>query len=46
MGEDFHPVGLDRNRPAMEIFFEQAFQAGIVTRRITVDDYFAEFLNS
>jgi 4,5-dihydroxyphthalate decarboxylase len=46
MGEDFHPIGLERNRPAMEIFCEQAYQAGIITSRITVDDYFAEFLNS
>ncbi|HKD75016.1 MAG TPA: hypothetical protein VKB76_05950 [Ktedonobacterales bacterium] len=44
MGEDFHPVGLDANRTAMEIFCEQAHLAGITHRRIAVDDYFAEFL--
>jgi 4,5-dihydroxyphthalate decarboxylase len=46
MGEDFHPVGLERNRPAMEIFCEQAHLAGITARRIAVDEYFAEFLES
>ncbi len=46
MGENFFPIGLDANRAAMEIFCEQAHQAGITTRRIAVDDYFAEFLNS
>ena len=46
MGEDFHPVGLERNRPALEIFCEQAFRSGITSRRIAVDDYFAEYLES
>jgi hypothetical protein len=46
MGKDFHRIGLERNSPAMEVFCEQAYQAGIITSRITVDDYFAEFLNS
>jgi len=46
MGEDFHPVGLDANRAAMEIFCDQAHLAGITARRIAVDDYFAEFLSS
>jgi 4,5-dihydroxyphthalate decarboxylase len=46
MGEDFHPVGVEANRAAMEIFCEQAYLAGITKRRIAVDDYFAEFLES
>jgi 4,5-dihydroxyphthalate decarboxylase len=46
MGEDFHPVGLEQNRVAMEIFCEQAHLAGITARRIAVDEYFAEFLES
>ena len=46
MGEDFHPVGLERNRPALEIFCEQAFRSGITSRRITTEEYFAEFLES
>ena len=46
MGEDFHPVGFDKNRPALEIFCETAYQAGITQRRIAVEDYFAEFLES
>lgn len=46
MGEDFHPVGLEKNRHAIEIFCEQAHQSGITARRIAVEDYFAEFLQS
>ena len=46
MGEDFHPVGLKENRNAMEIFCEQAHLAGITKRRVAIDDYFAEFLES
>ena len=46
MGEDFHPVGLEANRRAMEIFCETAHRAGITARRIAVDEYFAEFLES
>lgn len=46
MGEDFHPVGLEPNRRAMEIFCDQAHRTGITARRISVDDYFAEFLAS
>ena len=35
MGEDFHPVGLDRNRPAIEIFF----RAGLSGRDRRAPDY-------
>jgi 4,5-dihydroxyphthalate decarboxylase len=46
MGENFHPVGLQQNRTALETFCTQAWEAGVTGRRIEVEDYFAEFLRS
>lgn len=46
MGEDFHPYGLEANRANMEIFCEMGHAAGLTRRRIGVDEYFAEFLES
>jgi 4,5-dihydroxyphthalate decarboxylase len=46
MGADFHPYGFDRNRTTIETFNEQAYQLGIVGRRITAAEYFAEFLEN
>jgi 4,5-dihydroxyphthalate decarboxylase len=44
MGDDFHPYGFETNRTTIETFIEQARYAGIVERRITAEEYFAEFL--
>jgi 4,5-dihydroxyphthalate decarboxylase len=44
MGADFHPYGFDKNRATIETFSEQAYQAGIVSRRISAEEYFAELL--
>ena len=46
MGEDFHPYGLEKNRKQMEMFCQQAHDAGLTKRRVSVDDYFAEYLAS
>ena len=46
MGADFHQDGFERNRQTIEIFCQQAFDLGITRRRITAEDYFAEFLES
>ena len=46
MGADFHPYGLEKNRATIETFSEQAYLAGIVGRRISAEEYFAEFLES
>jgi len=46
MGEDSHPYGIEKNRKTVEAFCDQALQAGLVKRRIGVDEYFAEFLTS
>jgi 4,5-dihydroxyphthalate decarboxylase len=46
MGADFHADGFERNRVTIEVFIEQARSLGIVSRRITAEEYFAEFLDS
>jgi 4,5-dihydroxyphthalate decarboxylase len=46
MGADFHPYGFEANRTTVAIFNEEAHSAGIVGRRISVEDYFAEFLEA
>ena len=46
MGQDFHPYGFEKNRQTIDVFSEQAWQLGIVSRKITADEYFAEFLQS
>jgi 4,5-dihydroxyphthalate decarboxylase len=46
MGADFHPYGFEANRTTVAIFNEEAHLAGIVGRRISVEDYFAEFLEA
>ncbi|MCW3473994.1 substrate-binding domain-containing protein [Limobrevibacterium gyesilva] len=46
MGEDFHPYGLERNRAQINMFAEEAFRLGLTSRRITVEEYFADFLAS
>ncbi len=44
MGEDFHPYGLERNRAQIEIFADEAFRLGLTRRRITTEEYFADYL--
>lgn len=44
MGADFHAEGFERNKATVEVFAEQALMAGIVRRRISAEEYFAEFL--
>jgi 4,5-dihydroxyphthalate decarboxylase len=46
MGKDYHAHGLDKNRHALDVFCEGAFADGLTKRRVTVDDYFAEFLGA
>ena len=43
MGPDYHAHGLDRNRRAVDTFCQAAFDDGLTTRRLTADDFFAEF---
>jgi 4,5-dihydroxyphthalate decarboxylase len=46
MGADCHPYGYEKNLATIEIFNDQAHLAGIVGRRISAEEYFAEFLAS
>jgi 4,5-dihydroxyphthalate decarboxylase len=44
MGDDFHPYGLERNRAQIEMFAGEAFRLGFTSRRVTTDEYFADYL--
>jgi 4,5-dihydroxyphthalate decarboxylase len=44
MGDDFHPYGLERNRAQIEMFAGEAFRLGLTSRRVTVEEYFADYL--
>ena len=44
MGADFFQDGYERNRATVDAFCQQAFDLGITKRRVTAEDYFAEFL--
>jgi 4,5-dihydroxyphthalate decarboxylase len=46
MGADFHPYGLEPNRAQIDLFAGEAFRLGLTSRRVTVEEYFADFLAS
>lgn len=46
MGAAYHAHGVDANRRAVETFCQAAFHDGLTRRRITVDEFFQEFLRS
>jgi hypothetical protein len=46
MGVDYHSHGLPKNRHAVDVFCRSAFEDGLTTRRLTVEDVFAEFLKA
>jgi 4,5-dihydroxyphthalate decarboxylase len=46
MGADFHADGFEKNRQMVETFCRQAHALGIVSRPITAEEYFAEYLAS
>ncbi len=46
MGPDFHSYGIEANRATLELFCREAYEAGLTSRIVAVDDYFAEFLAS
>ena len=46
MGSDFHPYGFEKNRETIEVFSDQAWQLRIVGRKISAEEYFADFLAS
>jgi len=44
LGREYHGHGLERNRRALDVFCEQAFKDGLTKRRVSVEEYFADFL--
>lgn len=46
MGADYHAHGLEKNRDAVDVFCRSAFEDGLTKRRLTVDDFFADFVKS
>lgn len=44
MGADFHPYGLERNRAQIDMFAGEAFRLGLTSRQVTVEEYFADYL--
>ena len=46
MGADYNAHGLDKNRHAVDTFCQGAFDDGLTKRRITVDEFFAEFVEA
>jgi 4,5-dihydroxyphthalate decarboxylase len=46
MGGDFHPYGLERNRAQVDMFAGEALRLGLTGRRVTVEEFFADYLAS
>jgi 4,5-dihydroxyphthalate decarboxylase len=46
MGTDYHAHGLEKNRQVIDTFCQGAFDDGLTKRRVTVDEYFSEFLSA
>jgi hypothetical protein len=46
MGPDFHAHGLEANRHPVDVFCQSGFEDGQTKRRVTVEEFFAEFLKS
>jgi hypothetical protein len=46
LGRYFHPHGLEKNRHALDVFCQSGFEDGLTKRRVTVDEFFAEFIKS
>ena len=46
MGLDYHAHGLVKNHAAVDAFCEAAFDDGLTARRVTVEEYFEEFLGA
>ena len=46
MGPTAHAHGLEANRAQIEMFCEEAHRLGLTSRRVAVDEYFADYLAS
>jgi 4,5-dihydroxyphthalate decarboxylase len=46
MGPDYHAHGLEKNRRAVDTFCQAAFDDGLTRRKLTADEFFADFLRA
>jgi 4,5-dihydroxyphthalate decarboxylase len=46
LGTTYHAHGLDKTRRAVDVFCQAAHDDGLTKRRVTVDEFFAEFLQT
>jgi len=46
MGRDFHTFDIAQSRPTLEAFFEVAHEVGLTRRRVTVEEFFAEYFQA
>jgi 4,5-dihydroxyphthalate decarboxylase len=46
MGRDYHAHGFEKNHHAVDVFCESAFADGLTKRRLTPNEFFAEFLET
>jgi len=44
LGIDYHAHGLEKNRHVVDVFCRSAFEDGLIKRRLTADDFFADFV--
>jgi 4,5-dihydroxyphthalate decarboxylase len=44
MGENYHPFGVEPNRAQIDMFAGEAFRLGLTSRRVTIEEYFADYL--
>ena len=46
MGDGFHAQGLEANRAQIDMFCAEAHELGLTSRRVAVEEYFADYLAS
>jgi 4,5-dihydroxyphthalate decarboxylase len=46
MGPTYHQHGVEKNRRAVDTFCQAAFDDGLTKRRVTVEEYFEEFMRT
>ncbi|MGH9333237.1 MAG: hypothetical protein ACRD21_05745, partial [Vicinamibacteria bacterium] len=46
MGREYFAQGLEKNREQLDVFCRSGFEDGLTKRRVTVEEYFAEFFKA
>jgi hypothetical protein len=46
LGTTYHAHGVERNRHAVDVFCQAAFDDGLTRRRVTADEFFSDFLQT